>query len=49
MGCFIRRICGESIPPPNEKAAKFVIVIKILAFLQLIISVLDIVSIYFIR
>ena len=48
MGCFLSCM-GDAVPPPTENAVKFVTVLKILTFLQLIISILNLASVYFIR
>lgn len=40
---------GDPIEPPTEKSANFVLVLKIITFIQLVISILNLVTVFFVR
>lgn len=44
IGEKMQEFCGEQTVPPTEKAAKYVLIIKVLIALQLVVAILDIVA-----
>lgn len=40
----MNQICGSQFVPPTEKAAKYVLIMKVMIVLQVIIAIADIVA-----